>query len=183
MCDGIADKLHKKQIEVEALKRELLNKLCTLTLYTGSEARTQMRKRPSLDTCSGQSRKQRRIDSTCVPIQLFSQVPPQSVAQVVPPQTVAQVVPPQSVAQVVPPQTVAQVVPPQSVAQVVPPQSVAQVVPPQSVAQVVPPQTVAQVVPPQSVSRVSTIPRNLSAMTPNSSHQMDTDDSPEVAVN
>ena len=67
-CDGKADKLHKKETEVEKLKRELLDKLCTLTLYTETEIRTQTRKRPDPGTHSGQTQKQRRVNSMCVPI-------------------------------------------------------------------------------------------------------------------
>ena len=71
-CDGNADKLHKKQAEVEKLKRELLDKLCALTLYPG----TQTRKR--LNPCTQPAgNKQRRISSTCVQTQSsFQQTQP-----------------------------------------------------------------------------------------------------------
>ena len=57
-CHGEADKLHNKEIQVEKAKRELLDKLCRLTLYTG----TQSRKRPN--PCTQSHNKQRRIDQT-----------------------------------------------------------------------------------------------------------------------
>ena len=58
MCHGEAEKLHNKEIQVEKAKRELLDKLCRLTLYTG----TQSRKR--LNLCPQRHNKQRRIYQT-----------------------------------------------------------------------------------------------------------------------